>query len=99
MIDCRLRYIVKSLGIDGENLIRFEMREPELVSVELRRLADAEIGKHYVKGAILCIAVLQKRRLAKLAFGPQNLKSCNPQGSSTSQTRLIKLCHILRLVQ
>ena len=61
MMYFRLNYIVKPLGIDDDNVIRFEMKKPELVSVELRRLADAEMNKNYVKGDMVCMAVLQKK--------------------------------------
>lgn len=80
MIYFRLSCIVKSLGIHGENLIRFEI--PELVSVELRPLADAEISKHYTKGDLLCTAVLQKKPTRKIGLWLANPEE--PQSSGFS---------------
>ena len=53
--------MVTSLGLHDENLIRFEMKKPDLVSVELRLPEDAEVNRRYIKGDILCTAVLQKK--------------------------------------
>jgi hypothetical protein len=69
MMYFRLRYLVKSLGMDGENSIRFAMKKPELVSVELRRLVEAEIDKNALKGDLICTAVVQKMGRVPLSCG------------------------------
>jgi hypothetical protein len=76
----RLRYIVKSLGGVGETLIRFEMKTSELVSVELRRLADTEIDKHYIKGDILCTAMLQTTPTHKISHWLAKPEEPQPPG-------------------
>jgi hypothetical protein len=60
MIHFRLRLVANLLSIDSEDVISFTMIKPEPVSVELRRLADAELGEHYRKGDVICTAALQK---------------------------------------
>jgi hypothetical protein len=68
MIYFRLCLIAKPLSIDSEDVIRFTLRKPEPVSVELRRLADTELGEHYHKGDVLCTALLQKMPTRKISL-------------------------------
>ncbi len=96
MIYFRLRYIVKSLGIYSENLIRFEM--PALVSVELRRLTDAELRKNYGQDDLLCTAVLQKPPTRKIGLWLANPEELQPPGFSDFAHEAHLLCQTLRFV-
>jgi hypothetical protein len=82
MIYFRLRLVAKPLNIDSEDVISFTMMRPEPISVELRRLADAELGEHYRKGDVLCTAALQKMPTRKISLWVAKPEGPLPAGFS-----------------
>lgn len=82
MMHFRLCLIFRHLSIDGDNSIRFEIKTPELVSVEMRRLTDTEIDKQYIKGDVLCTAVLQKKMTRNIRRWLEEAEKSQPTGFS-----------------
>lgn len=57
----RLKYIAKSVGLDGEPPIIFRQVEPEELSVELRPISDDEYRHAYAKSDLMCVAFVKRK--------------------------------------
>jgi hypothetical protein len=66
MVAFRLKYIARDIGLDHDLSIPFQAEANDAVTVELRRISDAELDKRGSRGDLLCTAELRKETTRKI---------------------------------